>query len=62
MTRVLNLLKFKGKTKNFLLIGIFPHKADRSLKCIKLQEKYEDKEEKHIGNLIRKSPKIKGAC
>ena len=37
-----------------------PHKAEQPLKSMELHEQQEEKDEKHIGKLFRKNPKIKG--
>ena len=43
----------------FLLLGFTSCKAKKPLQGMKLQEK-EEKDEKHIGKLFIKNPKIKG--
>ena len=47
-------------TKLFFWLGTYPGKAEQPLKGMELEEKEEDKEEKCIRKLIRKSPKITG--
>ena len=37
------------------------YKAEQPIQDMVLQEKEEDKDEKHIGELIRKNPKMTGA-
>ena len=44
----------------FFWLGTYPSKAEQPLKGMELEEKEEDKEEKCIRKLIRKSPKITG--
>ena len=43
-----------------IVIYSTPCKAEQLLKGMKLQEKEEETDEKHIGKLIRKNLKIKG--
>ena len=42
------------------LTGIYSIKVAQSLQDLELQEQKEDKDEEHIGKLIRNSPQIKG--
>ena len=40
--------------------GLFPFKAEQLLQGMELLDKKGEKDEKHIGKLFRKNPKIKG--
>ena len=45
----------------FFLLRFTPYKAEQQYQGIELQEKEKDKDEKHIGMLFTKNPKIKRA-
>ena len=58
--------KFHWNFKCIAVLAVFllrftPYKAEQQYQGIVLQEKEKDKDEKHIGKLFTKNPKIKRA-
>ena len=50
------------KRNSFLILGFTPCKVEQLLQSMELKESKENQDESHTKKLIKKPPKIAGAC